>query len=146
MTYSLTASSSIIVRDADQAFIPDDPNNNDYAAYLVWVVAGNVATPYAPPAPPVPQTISDRQFFQELAIQGKITQDEAIAAVSSGAMPASMAALVAELPSAAQFGAKMLIQGATSFDRSNPLTATLGSLYSMASADLDALWTAASLL
>jgi hypothetical protein len=31
----------MVKRVGDGAFIPFDPNNTDYAAYLAWVAAGN---------------------------------------------------------------------------------------------------------
>lgn len=40
--YQLTSGSSII-RTSDGAFIPADPANRDYQAYLAWVAAGNTA-------------------------------------------------------------------------------------------------------
>ena len=49
--YQLTTSTSII-RLTDNACIPPDPANTDYAAYLKWVAAGN--TPEPAPAPPAP--------------------------------------------------------------------------------------------
>jgi hypothetical protein len=36
MTYTLIASSTSVMRDADGAFIPADLRNADYQAYLVW--------------------------------------------------------------------------------------------------------------
>ena len=45
MSYTINQSGGI-VRDADGAFIPEDPANTDYAAYLDWCAAGNTATPY----------------------------------------------------------------------------------------------------
>ena len=53
MTYTLTQTAAII-RDADQAQIPADPLNTDYAAYLAWVAAGNTASPAPTPLAPVP--------------------------------------------------------------------------------------------
>ena len=52
MTYQLTTSTSII-RLSDGAFIPPDPGNRDYAAYLAWVEEGNMpdAAPVPEPAP-----------------------------------------------------------------------------------------------
>ena len=50
MTYTLTASPDIIVRDEDQAFIPADPDNVDYQEYCRWLDEGNEPTPYTPPA------------------------------------------------------------------------------------------------
>ena len=49
MTYTLTASPDIIVRDEDQAFIPADPANTDYQEYLAWLDEGNQPMPYTPP-------------------------------------------------------------------------------------------------
>ena len=39
----------VIVRDADGAFIPDDPANLDWQDYQAWLDAGNTPTPYTPP-------------------------------------------------------------------------------------------------
>lgn len=44
MTYKLTTLPSI-VRLADGAFIPCDPANTDYAAYLQWLADGNTPQP-----------------------------------------------------------------------------------------------------
>ena len=49
MTYQLTQGDTIL-RLADNAFIPQDPANNDYQEYLAWVAEGN--TPDPAPAPP----------------------------------------------------------------------------------------------
>lgn len=46
--YKKTETSSII-RVEDGASIPADPRNQDYAAYLDWVKAGNTALPVDPP-------------------------------------------------------------------------------------------------
>lgn len=43
-SYQLTTTAAII-RTADGAFIPADPANTDYAAYLAWVADGNTADP-----------------------------------------------------------------------------------------------------
>jgi len=53
MTYQLTNTDSIL-RTADNAYIPPDPANTDYAAYLEWVAAGNTPEP-APEPEPVPE-------------------------------------------------------------------------------------------
>jgi hypothetical protein len=34
-----------IIRTSDNAYIPFDPDNTDYQAYLKWVEQGNVAQP-----------------------------------------------------------------------------------------------------
>lgn len=108
--------------------------------------AFNVPTAVHPIPATVPLVISDRQFFQQLAVQGVITQDEAIAAVATGTLPSSMATLVNMLPPDQQFAANMLLKGATQFERSNPMVPVLGQAYGWNAAQLDQLWIAASLL
>ena len=39
-----------ILRVTDNAFIPFDPDNTDYQAYLKWVAEGNTPTPADTPA------------------------------------------------------------------------------------------------
>lgn len=97
-------------------------------------------------SPPVPASISDRQFFQQLALAGHITEAEAIAAVATGTIPAAMEELVQQLPAGSQFAARMLLSGATSFERAHPLTATLGAMYGMDGAALDQFWRDGALL
>ena len=51
--YQLTTGNTIL-RLADTAFIPPDPANTDYQAYLTWLAAGNTPEP-APEPEPVPE-------------------------------------------------------------------------------------------
>ena len=62
MTYTLT-SSTTIVRDADNTFIPADPANTDYKEYQAWLAEGNTPNPYVPPTapPPVQPSLTDLQ-------------------------------------------------------------------------------------
>jgi len=41
----ITQKSDTVQRLSDGAFIPFDPDNTDYQAYLKWVSEGNVAQP-----------------------------------------------------------------------------------------------------
>ena len=59
MTYQLTAT-DFILRTADNAFIPPDPANRDYAAFLEWVKAGNMPDPAPIVAPPAPLTTEQK--------------------------------------------------------------------------------------
>ena len=69
MTYQLTTGDTIL-RTTDNAFIPPDPANTDYAAYLAWVEAGN--TPEPAPEPPAPVELTPAE---KLAASG-LTVDE----------------------------------------------------------------------
>ena len=112
----------------------------------VWQGGQWVHSPSNPPEAPVPQAISDRQFFQQLAIMSLITEAEAIAAVATGALPPTMAAFINQLPADQRFAARMALQGATTFLRTNPLVETFGEMQGMTSEQIDDLWRAASLL
>jgi hypothetical protein len=46
--YQLTAT-DVVIRTADQAFIPNDPANRDRAEYEQWLADGGVPDPYVPP-------------------------------------------------------------------------------------------------
>lgn len=96
----------------------------------------------------VPETISDRQFFQQLAVLGEITQDEALGAVQIGEIPERLAIAIDTLPAQARFSAKMQVSGAVIFHRHHPTTLALANAMSppWSSDQLDALWAAAALL
>jgi hypothetical protein len=55
MTYQLTTGNTIL-RLADNAWIPQDEANTDYAAYLAWLEAGN--TPDPAPIFPAPEPLT----------------------------------------------------------------------------------------
>jgi hypothetical protein len=131
-------------RFSDDACIMPDERNRDWLGYLAWKAAGNAAAPYVPPPAPVPQSISDRQFFQQLAIQGVITETEALAAVKTGAVPTALQALIDAMPTDQQFGATMIVSGATTFERCHELTLAIGRAYGWTSDQMDALWRAAA--
>ena len=99
------------------------------------------------PPPPVPAVISDRQFAHVLALQGLITQDEALAWVKTGDVPSALQALVDEIPDPViKFSAQMLLAGATVFERDHPMTAQLAAGLGMSSEQVDDLWRAAAAL
>ena len=140
--YRLTDTDTI-VRIEDSAFIPNDPTNRDRADYEAWLADGGVPEPYVPPPAAIPQTISDRQFFQQLAVQGVISQDEALASCAA-VIPAPLLALIEQLPSDQKFAAKMLVSGATVFERNHPMTIAIGSAYGWGSAEIDAFFVASA--
>lgn len=103
----------------------------------------------APPLPlyePVPSAISDRQFFHILAVDGLITETEALAAVKTGDAPAAFETFINSLPEEQRFNARMLLEGATTFERRHPLTDAFGSMYGMTPGQIDDLWRRAAAL
>ena len=60
MTYQLTQGDTIL-RLTDNAFIPPDPANTDYQAYLAWVEAGNMPEP-APQVAPAPVLTTEQKL------------------------------------------------------------------------------------
>jgi hypothetical protein len=59
MTYQLTTGNTIL-RTADNAFIPPDPANTDYAAFLEWVEQGGTPEPAPEPVAPVELTTEQK--------------------------------------------------------------------------------------
>jgi hypothetical protein len=110
-------------------------------------INGEVVEYIPTPAPePVPTIISDRQFFQQLAIMGLITENEALAYVQTGTLPAAFLSFIDQLPADQRFDAKMKLTGANSFHRDNPLVNEFAAMYGMSSEHVDDLWRAAATL
>lgn len=143
--YRLTSGNTVI-RKADNAGIPKDPDNRDYQEYLASGGEAN-ADPYEPPPEPVPRSISDRQFFQQLALVGTITEAEALEAVKVGTIPPALQGFVDGIDNPDQkFAANMLLAGATVFERDHPLTDAIGEAQGMSPDQVDAFFTAAAAL
>ena len=85
----------------------------------------------------VPGVISDRQFYHRLKQIGLITEQEALDAVSVGAIPAALMTFVNALPTEQQFDAKMLLSGAVEFRRNHPLTAAVGAAQGWTDGQID---------
>jgi hypothetical protein len=124
------------------------PWGDDVIANIAVLIAAQKArTPVKEPLSPslVPQTISDRQFYQQLAISGIITETDALAA-NAAVIPPPLMAIVDALPADLQFNAKMLLSGAVTFERNHPMTIGIGSAYGWTSEQIDAFFVAASAL
>jgi hypothetical protein len=113
-----------------------------------WTWNGTALVP--PPAksipPEIPQEISDRQFFQQLAIQGIVSQSDALSAVKTGTLPQALQTIVSGLPVDQQFSAQMLLCGATVFERNHAMTIAIGAAYGWTPAQVDAFFTVAAAL
>jgi len=67
MTYQLTSGKSIL-RITDNVFIPPDPANTDYAAYLQWVEQGGTPEPAPEPVAPAPLTPAEKLAASGLTV------------------------------------------------------------------------------
>jgi hypothetical protein len=123
--YRLTSNANVIIRNADGAFIPNDPDNRDRAEYDAWVAAGNTVDPYVPPPPP-PVT-------QVTCVQGRI------ALLNAGLLDQAQAAVTA-----AGGATAIWWQYATNWERSNSLLNSLGATLGLTSTQIDQLFIAAS--
>lgn len=112
----------------------------DVSPWPEYIAEGGTIDPADPIVEPVPATISDRQFAQQLATMGLITKVEALEWVKAGVVPVAFDAFVQSLPEDQRFDAEMLLSGATQFDRDHPLTETFGAARGMTPAQIDQLW------
>jgi len=108
---------------------------------MIW----NGTTIVEPPET-IPDEISRRQFFQQLASLELITNNEAKAALQNGAIPAALQALINQLPSSERYEAEMLIIGASTFARLHPLCDQIRILFEWSEEQRDNFWRAASKL
>lgn len=68
MTYKLTNTTSIF-RFTDGVFIPPDPANTDYAAYLKWIEEGNTPEPADSLPEPVELTPQEKLANAGLSVE-----------------------------------------------------------------------------
>lgn len=110
------------------------------------ISSGIAIGPYMPPPHAVPLEISDRQFAQQLAILGAITEAEAIGWAARGDLPVAMETAISALPEGDRFAARMLLSSATTYQRAHPLVSALGGLLSYDAQAIDDIWRSAALL
>lgn len=101
---------------------------------LVQLPAAGSA-PDAPP--PVPASVTPRQLLLGLVEDGFITQDEALAAATTGAVPTAIEAVLAGMSGPQAFEARITWAKMTVAERADPLVAALGESRNMDAAALD---------
>lgn len=144
-----------IALDQDSDWTPDDGHSIVEETAAVLEIGGTyLSGVYTPPShqepPPVstapfPQAISDRQFFQQLAVAGIITEADALAS-NAAVIPAALLTIIEAMPADQQFAAKMLVSGATVYERNHPMTLAIGAARGMTSEQIDDFFRAASVL
>ena len=97
------------------------------------------------PEPTIPDSISRRQFFQQACSAGLISEEDALEAMG-GRLPQVLLDSVSKLPVDYQFGAKALLVGAQTFERSNTLTPIIAKSLGLDQEQTELFWAAASKL
>lgn len=124
--YKLT-NSTTIVRVADSAYIPADPANTDYAAYLAWLAEGNTPEPYVAPPPPIPTTV---------------TRFQALATLAAGGWLDTVYVYIDNLPRSNI--TRLAFENATDWERTSPTVNALAQMLGLSNAQVDELFVAAS--
>lgn len=79
-TYKLSKNGEVVIKDG-YLYIPNDPANTDYQAYLKWLSLGNTPDP-ADTEPVCYLSVSPRQIRQALTQSNKRSEVEAAVASS----------------------------------------------------------------
>lgn len=108
----------------------------------LWDGEAFAAPPPEPPVPVVPASITRRQLLLALAGAGLITAEEALAAATTGAVPAMIDAVFAGLPDAEALGARITWATMSVAERDHPLIGALIVAKLATAADVDALFVA----
>ena len=128
--------------------IVDDPvpPNKDVIGSTLENDVGTIRRRWTLRDPPL-VVISRRQFFQALALNGAITQEEALAAMQHGAVPASMEAFIDAMPNELdRFNATMILAGAIDFQREHPMVELFRTANAWSGEQVDELWRFAATL
>ncbi len=120
------ADNSIEASDATKAFAlwrsPKSEDVNEWNAARAVVekdIDEDAAAPLVDDPRPLPTSVSVRQFAQACANMGLISDDEALNWAKHKALPAVMEAMLAVIPTQYQFYARMLVEGAATFEPGN---------------------------
>lgn len=128
--YKQTNTTSII-RLSDNAFIPADPANTDFAAYQQWLSEGNTPEPAEPPSPIVITSVTMRQA--RLALLQNNWLDQVESAIN-------------QLPSPQKERALIEWEYSNAVERNKGVVSMIAPALGLSDDDVDALFLAASKL
>lgn len=114
-----------------------------------WTWDGEAFAPPPPPEPPavvVPSTVSRRQMLLALVAGEVITQAEALAAATTGAVPPAIDAVFAGLSEGDALAARITFATMSVVERSHPLIAAMIAADLVTEAQADELFIAAAAL
>lgn len=108
-------------------------------AQIGWSWNGSAFIAPIEPSPPVivPTQISTRQFLIAAAIAGIITQQEAVDAAMTGAVPAAIEAVFGALPNEEQFAARITWAKMTVIPRDDHLVRVVATSLNMTEQQMD---------
>ena len=124
--YRLTETTTVI-RLADGASIPADPENRDWRDYVEWLDGGGVPEPVVLPDPGIPQVVTRFQARAALELSGLLGQVEALMAD-------------ADLPALQ----RLAWTDAAEFRRQSPTLLAMADLLNLDSQQIDDLFTLAA--
>ena len=134
-----------VVHVPSGGLIPDDPSNKDRVLYEAWLALGNVPDPLIPSGPNIPETLSSRQFWTQMAVAGHITENEAVNALG-GDIPNSIKQFInMNVPLADRFQARMFFE-APIFERHKRVGSDVAACFALTPAQVDTFWINAALL
>ena len=135
--------------DGMHAAIPwgaNGPESMDTVSGQKWLADGSpVPDVYISPPPPVPPLLSARQFWQQMAVQGLIDEEEAVEALEGDLPNAIKHYINTTLPADQRFAARMFFT-ATTFSRTERAAADIKARFSLNDAAMDAFFIAAAAL
>jgi hypothetical protein len=120
------------------------PEDSDVAEGWSWDGTAFAAPP--PEVPVVPATITRRQLLLALTAAGLITGEEALAAATTGAVPAQIDAVFADLPEAEALAARITWATMSVAERAHPLILAMINAGLATPAEVDALFVAGAAL
>lgn len=131
--------------DTLPGFVPFTARTNDSEAHGRYLFERALAGDYGTVQPyqrPQTQVIDKAQLWEQLAVDSRITQDEALAAVRSGTLPAMIEANINLRPAGQRFGIRMFLARAPKLAKNNALVRF--ALANLSDAEVDQLWNNAS--